>query len=258
MVLWIICGIKACDIILINVLPPLQESADGSEVTEGNADVVDKDGHHTTPNEPREMAATNEEPSSVPVQPPNGEIPSSGADGEEKKVNGENVIDLKDNEKATQGSTPDNSCKDTSTEKQSDSDTKAKADDPVHNGHDAGLQKSPNDEQNSSSLRESSEQNGADVEMVKETVAAVSVGDATAETIENGSNDKEQQPTEISVNQPTKTVPDFVNGSVPDGDACKSAAGNADSGVGTEETQPLPSTSGVSDTANTDPNGVAP
>ena len=205
------------------------------------------------------MAATNEEPSSVPVQPANGEIPSSGAGGEDQKVNGENAIDenLKDNKEATQGSTPGDSCNGTSAEKQSDSDTKVKADDPVRNGHDDALEKAPNVEQNGNSLRESSEQKGAEGEMVKETAAAVSMGDATAETIGNGSNDKEQQPTDISVNQPTKTLPDVVNGSVPDGDACKSAAGSSDNGVGTEEMQPLPSTSGVSDTADTDPKGVA-
>lgn len=253
------CGIKACDIILIIVLPPLQETANGSEVKEGNADVLDKDESPSTPNEPREMATTNEEPSSVPVQPANGEIPSSSAGGEDEKVNGENVINenLKDNEEATQGSTPDDSCNGTSTEKQSDSDTKVKADDPVRNGHDATLEKAPNEEQNGSSLRESSVQKGAEVEMVKETVAAVSMGDATAETIGNGSNDKEQQPTDVSVNQPIKTLPDVVNGCVPNGDACKLAAGSSDNGVGTKETQPLPSTSGVSDTADTDPNGVA-
>ena len=248
------CGIKACDIILIIVLPPLQETANGSEVKEGNADVLDKDESPSTPNEPREMATTNEEPSSVPVQPANGEMPSSSAGGgEAEKVNGENVI----NEEDTQGITPDNSCNGTSTEKQSDSDTKVKADDPVRNGHDATLEKAPNEEQNGSSLRESSVQKGAEVEMVKETVAAVSMGDTTAKTIGNGSNDKEQQPTDVSVNQPIKTLPDVVNGSVPNGDACKSAAGSSDNGVGTEETQPLPSTSGVSDTADTDPNGVA-
>ena len=187
-------------------------------------------------------------------------MPSSNAESEGcKQVNGADVTVgvSKDDKKAAQSSTPDESSNGTDAEMQKVSDTKVTADDPVPN--DAALEKAPTVEQdaNDSSHRESEKQEDAEVETVKEAVAAVAVGDATADTVENGADGKERQTTDGCVDQqPAKNLPDLANGSVP-GEACNSVPVNSGNDVSTGENQPLTSTSGVSNTGGMETNGTA-
>lgn len=206
------------------------------------------------------MGKANEDHSHEPAQPANGEVPSSNADGEGcKQVSGEDVtVEVsKDDKEATQGSTPDESSNGTNAEMQIVGDTKVTADDPVPD--DAALEEAPTVEQdaNDSSLRESDKQEGAEDETVKEAVAAVAVGDATADTLENGADGKEQQTTDSCVDQqPAKKLQDLANGSVP-GEACKSAPADSGNDASTEDSQPLTSTPGVTNTGGTETNGTA-
>ena len=184
-------------------------------------------------------------------------MPSSNAESEGcKQVNGADVtVEVsKDDKKAAQGSTPDGSSNGTNAEMEKVSDTKVTAVDPVPN--DAALEKAPTVEQdaNDSSHRESEKQECAEVETVKEAVA---VGDAIADTVENGADGKERQTTDSCVDQqPAKNIPDLANGSVP-GEACNSVPVNSGNDVSTGESQPLTSTSGVSNTGGTETNGTA-
>ena len=199
---------------------------------------------------------TAEDPSSVPTQPSNGEVPSSTADTNGcQQVNGDDgsVEHSKKDEKTTQGSTADESSNGSNTEMQSFVDEKVTADDPVPNGHDAAVGDALTVEQDSKdgSHKESNKQEGAEVEMVKEA-AATGTGDATAETLQNGANGKEQEPTQICVDKTTNKPTVTVNGCVP---GSGSVAGDSGNDQSIEE--PLTSTSGVSNTGEAETNGTA-
>lgn len=199
------------------------------------------------------MGKSNGDLSPDPTQPADSEVSAKDADSDKcKQVNG--LEEKSTDEKATQGSALSESSNGANAGMQSVSDTKVAGNGTVP--ADVAPETAPTREQDTSdsSLKEAAKQGSTEVEAVKEAI--ITEGNATAESLESGTDSKEQQSADKHEDQATKNLPDVVDGSAADSEASKSVPGNSGNDTGANESQPQMSTAGVNNAADVEANGT--
>ena len=191
------------------------------------------------------------------TQPADSEVSSKEADREEcKQVNGLEEKST-DDKKATQGNTLSESSNGANAEMQSVDDSKVAGNGTVPTGSPPESTSTAEQDTSNSSLKEATEQGSTEVETVKEAVPTAD--SVTAESLESGTDSKEQQSAdkhEEHEDQTEKNLPDVINGSGGDGEASKSVPGNSGTDASTTDSQPQTSSAGVSNATEVEANGT--
>ena len=221
---------------------------------EEKAATDDKEENHTVVDEATVEGKSNGDLSPGSTQPADSEVSSKEADREERKqVNGLEEKST-DDQKATQGNTLSESSNGANAEMQSVDDSKVAGNGTVPTGSPPESTPTAEQDTSDSSLKEATEQGSTEVETVKEAVATED--SVTAESLESGTDSKEQQSADKHEDQTEKNLPDVINGSGGDGEASKSVPGNSGTDASTTDSQPQTSSAGVSNATEVEANGT--